>query len=266
MDEKETTLSMDETDKPDLVDAPTIDHGMKAKPEPQETEVEAKLERERGPDGKFVSKDQGDKPAEEAASAPPAPEESNVPVKALQEERRKRQELEQQVAAMQAQFAKPKPPEAPPAFWDDPDRALEARMEQFGTQIIQRFQQQQTMERINASETVAKGKYADYDDAFRAFQQAASANPSLIQRMTAASDPAEFAYKTGKTAIDLEKVGSMDELLAQKRAEWEAEVRAAAPQPKQTFPASTVSDGSVASRGGPVWSGPTQDRDILPMG
>lgn len=265
MDEKETTLSMDETASPELVDAPTIDHSMKAGPEPQETEVEAKPERVRGPDGKFVSKDQGDKPAEEAASAPPAQEESNVPVKALQEERRKRQELEQQIAAMQAQFALQKQPQTPvPEFWDDPQGFMAKQLEQHTEQVIQRFQQQQTMERINASETAAKARHSDYDDAFRAFQQAAQANPSLIQQMTSASDPAEFAYSKGKTALELERVGSIDELLAQKRAEWEAEVKAAAPKP--SFPASTVTDGSVASRGGPIWAGPTQDRDILPMG
>jgi hypothetical protein len=120
---------------------------------------------------------------------------------------------------------------------------------------MQRIQQQQTMERINASETEAKGKYADYDDAFRAFQQAASANPSLIQRMTAASDPAEFAYKTGKVAIDLEKVGSMDELLKSERAKWEAELKAAIPAQPQSFPATTATDGSVGGRTGPAWAG-----------
>jgi hypothetical protein len=266
MDEKdEVTLSMDETASPELVDKPTIDHAMKDEPQPEvQAEGEEKPERLRGPDGKFASKDQGDKPAEEAASAPPAQEEPNVPVKALQEERRKRQELEQQVAAMQAQFAQQQPQTPTPEFWDDPQGFMAKQLEQHTEQVIQRFQEQQAMERINASETAAKGKYADYDDAFHAFRQAASASPALVQQMKASPDPAEFAYRTGKRSMDLEKVGSIDELLKAERAKWEAEVKAA--MPRQAFPTSTVTDGSVASRGGPVWSGPTQDRDILPMG
>lgn len=258
MDEKETTLSMDETDKPDLVDAPTIDHGMKAEPEPQETEAEAKPERERGPDGKFVSKDQGDKPAEEAASAPPAPEESNVPVKALQEERRKRRELEQQLEAMQRQFAAQQQPPAdstPDGFWDNPQGA-----------IAQQVQQMLTVRELTKSINRAKTRHNDFDTAFEEFNRLEALNPALTQQALASDDPAEFAYQTVKRAAEVAQYGSIDALLEAKRAEWEAELRAKAPQPRQTFPTSTVSDGSVASRGGPVWAGPTQDRDILPMG
>jgi hypothetical protein len=66
--------------------------------------------------------------------------------------------------------------------------------------------------------------------------------------------------------MDLERVGSFDELLKAERAKWEAEAKAAMPAPQPTFPTSTASDGSVASRGGPVWSGPTPDKTLLNMG
>lgn len=257
-EEKEPTLSMDETDKPELVDKPTIDHAVKDEPE-AEAPAEADSKPERGPDGKFVSKTKGE---EEAAT----PADNPIPddqFKGYLTEKRKRQEWEERALAAEAKLAQPKPQEPPP-FWDDPDKALEARMERFGSDLIQRFQQQQTLERLNASEAAARARYADYGDAFAAFQQAASANPTLVRKMTFAADPGEFAYTTGKRAMDLERVGSFEELLTQERAKWEAEVKAAVPQP--SFPASTVADGSVSPRSGPVWSGPVQDKDILPMG
>lgn len=246
MDDEEDILPMDSGPvRPELVSEPTIVD------EPDEPQP-------RGPDGKFASKEEGEKPAEEAASAPPAPEPEAVPVKALQDERRKRQELEAQLAALQQQAAQ-QPQQPAPEFWTDPDNALDHRLQQFGQTLLQQFQEQQAVERINTSEIAARAKHADYDDAFHAFRQAVQVNPALIQQMRAASDPGEFAYKTGKSALDLERVGSIDELLKAERAKWEQEMLAKAPRP--SFPTSTATDGSVTARG-PVFQAP----DIrLPM-
>lgn len=268
MDEKDTPLAMDQTVNPALVDEPRIKE--EPSPDVQETVTikDAKQESDgpvRNEKGQFVPK--GDKPADEAKEAPPASEEreATVPIAALKDERRKRQELEDQIAALQRQFEQQKPKEQPaPAFWDDPDNAISARIEQATERAFQRIQQQQHIEKINASELAAKAKYDDYQDAFRAFQQAASLNPLLIQQMTTASDPGEFAYTTGKRSLDLGRVGSIDELLKQERAKWEAEVKAAAPAP--SFPRSTVTDGSAAPRSSVPYDGPTPDSRLLAMG
>lgn len=251
-----------------------VEYPSDIEPEVIET-LEAPEAQPRGPDGKFaprqtgVEEPQAETPEEPTAAAPPAadqlPREVYEPLKAVRNENR---ELKAQIEALQRQFASvqqapQQPQEMPPAFWDDPDRAIEARVAQAAEMAIQRYQQQQTMERINASEAAAKVKHADYDDAFRAFQQAAQANPTLIQQMTSASDPAEFAYSKGKTALQLEQVGSIDELLKAERAKWEAEAKAAIQQPAQTFPQTTATDGSVAARSGPAWSGATPIGDLL---
>lgn len=244
--EEDNTLPMDSGPvRPELVDEPKITDA-----QPQEAEQAADGQ-PRDEHGKFAPKETGVK--EEG----PPPSES-VPVKALQDERRKRQELEQQIALLQQQAQQPQP-QQPPEFWSNPDGALDARLEQFGSKLIQQFQQQQRIERINASEAEARVKYADYGDAFSAFQQAAQMNPTLIQRMQMAENPAEFAYQTGKRSMELEKVGSLDELLKAERAKWEAEVKAAAPRP--SFPVSTVQDGSAAARV-PTY---TPQEPVLPM-
>ena len=242
--------------EPETVEAP--------EPEPQGDD------RPRDEHGRFAPKQTGvdeepqAEPVEPDAGPPPAdqlPKDVYEPLKAVRNENK---ELKAQLEAIQQQLARQQQPqpETPPQFWDDPDKAIEARVAQAAEMAIQRYQQQQTMERINASEVAAKARHADYDDAFRAFQQAATANPALIQQMTAATDPAEFAYSKGKTALQLEQVGSIDELLKAERAKWEAEAKAAIPAPQQTFPSTTAADGSVGSRGGPAWSPPSIDQLI----
>lgn len=235
-------------------------------------QVEEKSEDQpRDESGRFAAKEKGVEQQEEAQADVPAPSEPPSdttdglpkevyePLKAVRSENR---ELKQQIAALQQQFAQTQTTESPPEFWDDPDGAIEARITQATEVAIQRYQQQQVLERIETSETAAKAKYADYGDAFAAFQQAASLNPGLVDQMRTAPDPGEFAYSTGKRAMDLDKVGSIDELLKSERAKWENEVKAKAPAPK--LPATTATDGSVGSRTGPDWSGPADLSSLLP--
>lgn len=222
--------------------------------------------------GRFAPKQTGEQPQETpVAEATPATE-NPIPddqFKGYLTEKRKRQELEQQVAAMQAEFARVQAqsqsaqPEQPVDFWDNPNEAMARSAREAAQAAIREYQQAQTVERINASEKAARDRHADYDDAFRAFHQAAQANPALIQQMTSESDPAEFAYRKGKTALQLEQVGSIDELIAAERAKWEQEARAAIPQPAQTFPQTTATDGSVAARTGPAWTGSTPIDQLL---
>jgi hypothetical protein len=83
--------------------------------------------------------------------------------------------------------------------------------------------------------------------------------------MAQAPDPAEYAYSKGKTALTLESVGSIDALIANERAKWEAEARAAftPSAPRPVLPSTTAADGSVGARTGPVWSGITPITDII---
>ena len=265
----------------ELLNDEPVEEVVTEQPEPEASE-EPKAEAEgqpRGPDGKFASKQTGvdeepkaEAPEEPKQAEPPSadqlPRDVYEPLKAVRNENK---ELKQQLEAIQQQLARQQQQPQPQVqnneptvdFWDDPQGFLAKQFDQFGQSMMQRFQQQQQVERIEASEAAAKAKYTDYDDAFRAFQQAAMANPALVQQMTSANDPAEFAYSKGKSALELERYGSVEELLKAERAKWEEEVKAAIPQPKPSFPSTTAADGSVAARSGPAWSGPPSINDIL---
>lgn len=253
-------LSGEPVAEPETVETP--------EPEPQGDD------RPRDEHGRFAPRQTGvdeepeaEQPQEPEAGPPPAdhlPRDVYEPLKAVRNENK---ELKARLEAIQQQLARQQQPpqaEAPPVdFWDNPTGVISAEAKRAAQMAIQEFQQQQVMERINASEKAAQSKYADYGDAFSAFQQAASANPALIQQMTGSPDPAEFAYKTGKRAMELEKVGSLDALIAAERAKWEAEAKAAIPAPQQSFPSTTAADGSVGSRSGPAWSGPRPINELL---
>ena len=258
-EEEDDTLAMDQTVNTELVDAPKIEHNVALEPE---IEPE-KDDKPRDEHGRFAAK--GEKTAD---AEPVTPTDNPIPddqFKGYLTEKRKRQELEQELARVRAQLSQP-PQEQEADFWDNPKGAISSEVHRAVTEVMRQQQQQQQMDRADAAEAKARSRYADYDDAFHAFSQAVQANPQLVSEMNRADDPAEFAYKTGKRALDLERVGSIEDLLKSERAKWEQEAKAAIPAPRQSFPTSTVNDGSAAPRGGPVWSGPVSDRDILPMG
>jgi hypothetical protein len=239
----------------------------------------------RGPDGKFAKKTNetggdGAAVAAEAAAAPtpenepggsPPPDKAPVPQAALIGERRRRQEAEERARFLEQQVqALSRLPQAPPVeqpkvdFWDDPEAALQARFDQFGDQLLTRFEQRQVINHLNRSEVAARARYDDFDEAVSEFQRAVTTNPALAQEMKLADDPAEFAYRKGKSLAELHQYGDLDSLLAAKRAEWEAELLAKAPAPAPTLPPSTATERSVSvPRAGPQWTGPKPLSDLL---
>lgn len=239
--------AVSETPEPETIGQPRDEHGRFAPKE--ETGVESPPEAE--------------EPS--AEPVPPTEQPNQLPqaeYAALKDERRKRQEAEARIAALEAQYQQAAAqPEQPVDFWDNPQGVIATQVQQAVAQALQAEKQQQELQRISASEEQAKAKYADYDDAFHAFRQAVQANPALAQQMARESDPAEFAYRKGKTALELERVGSIEELVKAERAKWEQETKAAMPPP--AFPSTTATDGSVGARSGPGWSGPAPIDDLL---
>lgn len=216
--------------------------------------------------GRFAPKEEkgvetAAEPEQAAEPVPPTEQSQQLPKEefaALKDERRKRQELERRLAAIEQQTRAPEPPRAD--FWDDPQQF----MGQFGEQLLQQWEQRQQIQRIDASEQAARARHNDYDEAYAVFEQAVRLNPSLAYELAQASDPGEFAYAKGRAAMAIQSVGSLDELRAQIRAELEAEARAVV-QPRQTLslPSTTAADGSVGGRSGPEWSGPKPLGQIL---
>jgi hypothetical protein len=259
-----------------LNEQPTPETDTQTQPEAQ-AEPEAPAPQPRGPDGKFAPKQQEtgvepqqEQPAPEAQPVPPTeptsqlPRDVYEPLKAVREENK---ELKRQLDAIQRHLSQPAPqpqPQQPPVdFWDDPQSFMDARMNQLGQTLLQQWEQRETAKRLDQSEQAARSKYADYDDAFAAFEQAVQSNPRLAVELAQSSDPGEFAYSKGRAALAIQSVGSLDALKAQIRAELEAEAKAAFNPARPVLPSTTAGDTSVGARSGPAWGGPTQIDDIL---
>lgn len=219
--------------------------------------------------GRFAPKETGvEEPAQVAEQVPPTeqvnqlPKEEYTALRAIRDENR---ELKRHLAQIEQRLSQPAQPATPPPdFWDDPHGYMSSQFASFGEQLLGQFEQRQQVQRLNASEEAAKARYADYDEAYLAFEQAVQHNPRLAVELAQSSDPGEFAYSKGKAALAIQTVGSLDALKAQIRAEVEAEAKAHfQPAQRLVLPSTTAADGSVGGRSGPDWGGPQPLGQIL---
>ncbi len=224
--------------------------------------------------GRFAPKETGvetpPEPVEASAEpVPPTEQPQGLPpeeFKALKEERRKRQEAEARIAALEANFQQMQQPpqqQGVPDRWDQPDEHDAYLIAQAEERAIAKFQHIQTVNEVKRSFNRAKTKYSDFDEVFEEFDRLDKMSGSqLTQQALASDDPGEFAYKTAQQAREVTQYGSIPNLIAAERAKWEEEARQAI-QPNLAFPSSTVTERSVGQRRGPEWSGPTALGDIL---
>lgn len=226
-------------------------------------------DRPRDENGRWVKQDEGEKPAEEkpAEVASPAPEQSTIPESALLGERRRRQEAEQRAAQLEAQiqaFQRQQPQEMPPDFWENPNQVISSQVNQAVSSALQQWEQRQMQIQADRAEAAARAKYPDYDDAFAKFREQVSLDPGLVEQLHSSENPAEFAYRRGKQAIELSQVGDLDALKAKIEAETRAKVEAELlGANRQSLPITTAGNRSVAGRGGPDYAGPSSLQDIL---
>lgn len=118
--------------------------------------------------------------------------EPTVPVAALQEERRKRQEAEERLR--QAEPQKPKT-----SVFEDEDKAI---LERVDAQLLpwkDRF--------FKFSVKAAKVGRDDYDAIAQVFSEAAAQDPRLATQLRDHDDPGEFIYSVGKQLHELGDVG-----------------------------------------------------------
>lgn len=182
------------------------------------------------------------------------------------DETRKRQELERQLAELRS--GKPAAePEKPKAFWDDPEGALNKHK--------QEIRDVATNTRLQTAEMIARSKYSDFDEKVGVFAELVQQTPSLAGPWLAAPDPAEYAYKVGKTHLELRQAGSLDELRKKIEADTEARVRSkmeaeykakedeAAKQRAALVPSLSGARGGTGNAGKPVFAGPTPLEEIL---
>lgn len=144
-------------------------------------------------------------------AAPPAADDDDagplVPRKALEDERRKRQEYERQyneVSAwiQQQQQAAQQPPQPQeqihaPDPWTDPEGALLHQQERLQGE----FQRQIVATRVETSRQLMRMQHADYADKEAVFDQLCAQQPELLQQAASHPMPAQFAYEVARRAL-----------------------------------------------------------------
>lgn len=227
------------------------------------------VEQPRDEQGRFAPKGETEpdpEPVDPGAS--PAPVEAATPPlehPALLGERRRRQEAERRAQELEAALARYQPqpqaqpqPQGIPDQFEDPEGYNAWVINQAAAVAEQRMQQRL----IDASEQIARSKYADFDDKLGKFAELAQANPLLVQQMAMAPDPAGFAYDFARKAMAVEQYGTVDveALKAKLREEIMAEETAKLPRPP--VPTTLATERNVGART-PTWGGPRSIADIL---
>lgn len=145
--------------------------------------AEAKASRARDESGKFTKADPKAEPAKE-----PVKETTPADVPAILAERRKRQAVEQELAALRAQSqTKPTPP---PSVFENEDAAIRARVDEAVRPLKERFFNQS----IRAAQATYKG---DFDAAYQSFSEASEKDPRMIAALQESDDPGEYIYMHG---------------------------------------------------------------------
>lgn len=224
--------------------------------------------------GQFIPKEPKEEAPKEKAEAPkvdakpevkPPPQEMSEKerafLRAAEEERRKRQDLERELA----QYRQQKPvekTEEKKTFWDDPEGHFKT--------VEQRIAQRELAMTLKVSEQLARSKYQDFDDKIGVFAESLKATPGLHAEWLASPDPAEFAYKHGARLKEMREVGDLDKyrekIEKETRAKLEAEFKAKQEElekKRAELPGSLSDVRGTTTQQKPVYSGPTSLDDIL---
>lgn len=206
--------------------------------------------------------------AQPGSATPARKTETMVPLKALEEERKGRQDwkeksirLEEEVKHLRAQHSQTQTPSEQP------------------TQLT--TDQVRLNDRLDMSELLLRQQHGDeaVDGMIESFQKAAKENPALGAQLAQQKHPYQWAFEQVKRMKAMEEIGSDPVAYRDRiRTELEAELKAAAqPEqqaadvaapvaqvaPKPVIPQSLASARSSAPRAAAAWSGPTPLADII---
>lgn len=182
------------------------------------TEVEPQPEETKGEETTETPSDEPEKTEDLESKTDEEPEKTEKDIgleKALIAERRKRQDLEDQLRATQ------QPQPGKKDFWDDPEGLID--------QKLNTIKADNTKKLLNLSAAQAAKRYDDYLEKEQVFIEMVNDNPNLAYQMINEADPAEFVYQTVKNHQFMTEIGQNPEeyrekLKAELRAEIETEV------------------------------------------
>ena len=128
-------------------------------------------------------------------SAPTAEhEQKSIPLAALQDERRKRQHLEEEVEALRKQV--PQSDEAPDPY-DDIDAYDTFRRNQWQREQNMAMDRQRRND-LDVSRSKMLEQHNDYDEMERIFEIMTTSDRSLVDKMFQSGDAAKYAYDTAR--------------------------------------------------------------------
>lgn len=201
------------------------------------------------PKEKVEPKGEAEKPKEDA---PPASQNTpeQVPLAALKSERRKRQELEGRLSALEQERTK----QARPDPMDDPDGAVAFDRKEMDERDYQN--------RCSMSQEFMREIHADYDDLELIFMEEAAKNPALSAQLAQHPFPAKFAYAEGQRLSQVKAMG--DDPAAYIAGEVQKGVQAALAEiqksksdaVKAALPESLAEAPSASQKDVKAWSGP----------
>lgn len=199
--------------------------------------------RPRDDKGRFAPK------GEEQGASPAPVEKPEFDHAAVIGERKRRQEAESRLAALEAELQQLRnPPAPPPSIWEDEQGALQSVQQQAVSAASLNA-------RLDTSEMLASQAHQDFDDKKAKFLEMASVNPALAQQALADRHPWEKAYQIAANAMKMEALGAVDlsDMEAKLREQIKAEL-AAQQAPAPALPNSLAN--APAGLGGPAATGP----------
>lgn len=159
---------------------PAVEH--KETPQP---EIKAE------PEAKETSRDDAGRFAPKEAKTEKQPLQP-ADIAAIIDERRKRQDAERRLQQYETGTAKPD-------FWEDPEKAVNARLQEFVSPL--------KSELLDLQVENARLKNPDFDESMMAFLQAAQSDPNLSTLADNAPNPLQFIYREGKRIKELAAYG-----------------------------------------------------------
>lgn len=233
--------------------------------EPVEQELDQQDTAPRDEHGRFAPKDAGDTAETPQEGPPPSePEQSHIPLAALQDERTKRQRAEdeaRQTRETLAQYEAYFQQQAQPQPEDDPIAYVAQTVRE---QLAPQLQQALLEQRVQVAETMARQRWTDYDEKIEVFKAEVQRNPFLAQQLLQAPDPASYAYSVAGQIAEAQRYGGNP---APSREQIEAELRekilSEIGMSNRQAPVSLATERSTGSRSGPAWTGPASLTDIL---
>lgn len=119
---------------------------------------------------------------------------TNGILKALQAERRKRQELEAELKTLRGETREPQ------TYYEDPEKFIEGQVRSVEKKYEDKI--------IAMSESMARQAHPDFDEQWKSFEEAAAHNPKLIDIAFNSENPGEEAYQLGKKFAFTKKYGT----------------------------------------------------------